>query len=438
MSYAVAYYRRSKGFPVVVALLCVTGCGAPGDASSDAAGQVVQVWAHSGQDAERDVLEAQVERFNQANAPLRVELSLIPEGAYDEQVQAAALAGDLPDVMELDGPFVASYAWRGHLMALDSLVTDSLLAALLPSIVEQGRYGDRLWALGAYDSGLGLFARRSMLDSAGIPVPDSPEEAWTADELEDWMLRLAEDDEDGAVLDLHLNYPGEWYTYAFAPVLYSAGGGLMDMERMRSTGTLDSQQSVGALTRIQTWIRRGWVDPNVDDAAFVEGRTPLSWSGHWDFERYRAAWGDDVVALPLPDFGDGTRTGQGSWVWAVTSNARDLEVAVSWIRFLLTPEEIRAMAGANSAIPARASAAAESPLYGPDGPLRVLFEQLRDGWSVTRPRTPAYPIITSAFQEAFDEVRSGGDVREALGVAAGLIDREIVDNREYPMLSDRR
>lgn len=96
------------------------------------------------------------------------------------------------------------------------------------------------------------------------------------------------------------------------------------------------------------------------------------------------------------------------------------------------------MADANAAVPALAEVADASPLYGPGGRLRVLLEQLRDRWAVPRPRTPAYPVITSAFQEAFDEVRTGGDVREALESAAQLIDREVVDNREYPPPPDVR
>ena len=28
---------------------------------------------------------------------------------------------------------------------------------------------------------------------------------------------------------------------------------------------------------------------------------------------------DDLVLLPLPDLGQGTKTGQGSWAWAVTA-----------------------------------------------------------------------------------------------------------------------
>jgi multiple sugar transport system substrate-binding protein len=438
--------RCSTGRSIALALLCAAACGTSetADGRSDARADgtddraVVRVWAHSGQDVERRVLQEQSERFGQSHADARVELTLIPEGSYNEQVQAAALAGDLPDVLELDGPFVAAYAWQRHLQPLDSLLPESLLAELLPSIVEQGRYRGRHWALGAYDSGLGLFARRSALDEVGARVPERPEDAWTVDELERTLAALAERDRDGAPLDLHLNYRGEWYTYALQPALRSAGGGLIDVERQRAAGTLDGAASVSALTRVQQWIERGWVDPNVDDAAFVQGRVALSWSGHWDFRRYHARWGDDVIVLPLPDFGGGMRTGQGSWVWAVTRRARDPARAAEWIRFVLSPEEISAMTDANAAVPARTSVAEASPLYGPAGPLRPLLDALRDGWAVPRPRTPAYPFVTSAFQEVVEAARNGDDVAAAVSEAVRLIDREIADNRGYPPADDKR
>jgi multiple sugar transport system substrate-binding protein len=51
---------------------------------------------------------------------------------------------------------------------------------------------------------------------------------------------------------------------------------------------------------------------------------------------------------------------------------------------------------------------------------------------VPRPRTPAYPVITSAFQQAFDDIRDGGDAQAALDRAAAIIDEDIRDNKGYP------
>jgi len=90
------------------------------------------------------------------------------------------------------------------------------------------------------------------------------------------------------------------------------------------------------------------------------------------------------------------------------------------------------MTAANGAVPATLRAIARSPLYGEEGPLRLFSRQLMEGFSVPRPQTPAYPVITSVFQQAFIDIRNGGDVQAALGRAAETIDQDIRDNKGYP------
>ena len=81
------------------------------------------------------------------------------------------------------------------------------------------------------------------------------------------MLKdLAGKDADGAVLDLKLNYPGEWFTYAFSPLLQSAGADLIDRsDYQKATNTLNSPAAVTAMAHLQSWLKSGYVDANVDD-----------------------------------------------------------------------------------------------------------------------------------------------------------------------------
>jgi multiple sugar transport system substrate-binding protein len=104
----------------------------------------------------------------------------------------------------------------------------------------------------------------------------------------------------------------------------------------------------------------------------------LSWVGHWEYPRYAKAAGDDLIVLPLPDFGQGSRTGQGSWVWGMTATGQHA-AAASFLNFLLQTDEVLAMAGANGAVPASRSAIAKSKLYRADGPLHLFVEQLTGG-----------------------------------------------------------
>jgi multiple sugar transport system substrate-binding protein len=420
-------------------ILFLAACGDGERAGDAASGKVpITVWFHSGQAAERATFEKQVARFNRSQDRIVVEPTMLPEGTYNTQVQAAALSDDLPDLLEFDGPYLYNYIWQGRLRRLDDLVPETVRRDLLPSIVAQGTYHGRLYSIGVFDSGLGLFARRSRLQAAGVRIPvdaggaPTPGRGWTAEEFDAVLEALANKDEDGAVLDLKLNLEGEWITYAFSPILASAGGDLIDRETYQTaSGVLNSAASIRALSRVQRWIQKGYVDPNVDDAAFVTGRVALSWAGHWEYRRYFMRVGEDLVVLPLPDFGHGSKSGQGSWNWAVTERCPHPEAAMQFLTFLLEPDEVLAMANANGAVPATRTAVARSKIYGEGGPLRLFAQQLEQGHTVPRPRTPAYPMITSVFQQAFRDIRAGADVKAVLDRAAKEIDRDIRENRGY-------
>ena len=61
------------------------------------------------------------------------------------------------------------------------------------------------------------------------------------------------------------------------------------------------------------------------------------------------------------------------------------------------------------------------------------MEQLDGGVAVTRPETPAYPTITTAFAEAVQNIVNGADVKTELDKVVQKIDQDIEDNRGYPI-----
>ena len=398
----------------------------------------LSIWAHAGQESERKVLQAQVARFNQHSKTTQVKLTFIPERDYNAQVQAAAIAGDLPDILEFDGPYLYNYIWQGHLVPMENLLPQPLIEDILPSIIDQGTHGEHLYSVGVFDSGLGLYGRKDLLEDAGVRIPLSFSDAWSVGEFEVILKKLARNDADGAVLDIKLNYGGEWFTYGFSPILQSAGADLVDRKTyLQSKEVLNSPVAITAMNHLQDWLRKGYIDPNLDDAAFPTGRVALSWVGHWEYGRYAEAHDDTLVLLPLPDFGQGSRTGQGSWNWGITTNCAHSENAGKFIAFLMRTDEILAMSGANGAVPGTKSAVQQSSLYREEGALHLFAEQLLEGAAVPRPKTPAYPVITNEFQKAFQHIRNFGDVEEALSKAAFHIDQDIQDNNGYPFTMSR-
>ncbi len=393
----------------------------------------IQVWAHSGPEAERQTIEQQVESFNASQKEITVEVKFLPEGSYNAQIQAAAISGDLPDVLEFDGPFVYNYVWQKNLIPIDELLTPEVRQDLLPSIINQGTYQDELYSVGTFDSGLGIYGNRRQLLAAGVRIPKSNEDAWTTAEFEQVLAALNKKDSDGQVIDLKLNYRGEWFTYGFSPLIQSAGGDLINRQDYQSASSvLNSEPAIAVMEQLQSWIQQGYVDPNIDDAAFTKGRVALSLVGHWVYQDYLEALGDDLVLLPLPNFGQGSKTGQGSWNWGITSKCQDPKAAMRFLEFLLQTDQVLAMTNANGAVPATKTAIAKSPLYAEGGPLRLFSSQLLNGKSIPRPQTPAYPVITSIFQQAFADIRHGTDVATALNKAVITINQDIEDNEGYP------
>jgi multiple sugar transport system substrate-binding protein len=159
--------------------------------------------------------------------------------------------------------------------------------------------------------------------------------------------------------------------------------------------------------------------------------------GHWEYPRYQKAFGNDLLVLPLPDFGHGMRTAQGSWNWGITTSCKQPRAAWRFLEFILQTNEILAMTRANGAVPATREAIERSSLYQAGGPLHLYAQQLLGGYSVARPQTPAYPIISSAFEQSFRDIQNGGDARAALTRAVAAIDQDIRDNQGYPPVAMR-
>jgi multiple sugar transport system substrate-binding protein len=397
----------------------------------------IDVWFHSGKGEERDVLDAQVQDFNAMQEDVIVNAVLLPEGSYNDQVNAAALAGDLPCLLDFDGPFLYNYAWSGYLRPIDEFVSSDLKDDFLPSIINQGTYGGHLYSLGTFDSGLAIWANKAYLEEAGVRIPTGIEDAWTMEEFMDAMEKLQALDETEYVIDFKLNYgAGEWQSYGFSPIVQSFGGDLIDRSDYQSAdGVLNGPEAVAAMEFFQGLFEDGYANPSPagDDDFFGRKIAALSYVGHWMWTPHSEGLGDDLILLPMPKFGDKATTGMGSWNWGITTSCENPEAAWTFLEYLIEPEQIVRMTDANGAVPARKSAVAMSDLYAEGGPLNIFVQQLEGGVALERPVTPAYPVITSAFDEAVRNIVAGADVKEELDKAVEKIDQDIEDNQGYPL-----
>jgi multiple sugar transport system substrate-binding protein len=418
------------GLRMAVVLLCANTCDA-----TESLPKTISVATHEEANSpEFDVLKKAAETFNHRQRKYRVEIaSAAAVGLnYESWVHREAAAGTLPCLLEFDGPSMAAFAWPQYLLPIERFVPPELLRDLLPSIVAQGTYQGLLYSLGQFDSGVGLWGNRRYLRAAGVRIA-TLKAPWSLAEFEQALARLSALDSVDYAISFGLAGGGEFYSYAYSPILQSFGGDLIDRRHYRTArGVLDGPQSVEAMRRFQSWFQKGWALPDFDRPYdFQNGKSALSWSGHWGYRLYHKALGKDLVWMPLPDFGRGIKTGMGSWSWGITSTCQAPAGAWAFLAYLLSPRVIVRMTNVNNGIPAHRSALVQSPLYGPHGPLRFFVPQLEMG-GVSRPITPAYGTISRAFTEAVTRIVTGDDVQSSLSKAADTIDQTIAAHRGYP------
>lgn len=376
-------------------------------------------------------------RFEAANPGTTIDLINTPHDAYNEKFGAMISANALPDIMELDAPFLANYVWSGYLQPLKGLVDDAVLSDMTPSNISQGTYpvDGKLYATGLSDSTVAIYASRKQLESLKIRIPTSVDDAWSREEFDDVLQKLAASGVKWPI-DLFRSYgtKTEWITYAYEPALVSAGCDLVDRKSWKATGTLDSATCVAVAQELASWVKKGWVVPqSAGQNQFYakERMAGLAWGGHWFYADAHAAMGDDLIVLPLPKFGSKSASPNGTWIYAISKTTQDPKLAGKFLSFMLSDQAYRAAYRDHSSFPGLKSFAAKSPLYAEKGAMAIAFQQASKS-AVPRPPHPAYPTITLAFQIAMTNIFDGADAKTELSKAAKKIDADIEDNSGYP------
>lgn len=119
--------------------------------------EYLSIWVHSIEDTpEGRVYRESVDSFNEAyDGRFFADIEFVPRndsgGGYSDKINSSVLSGGLPDVITLDGPNVAAYAANKIIQPLAPL-TDEERSEYLESILDQGTYNGKLYALGVMES----------------------------------------------------------------------------------------------------------------------------------------------------------------------------------------------------------------------------------------------------------------------------------------------
>lgn len=428
--------RKVAAAGVVAALSVSLGACAKGGSSTTNQGTSANgttelaMWTHNaGNEEELGAITAIVDDFNASQTKYKVNIQAFPQDSYNQSVVAAAASKKLPCILDTDGPNVPNWAWAGYLAPLEGL--DDTLGKFLPATV--GKYKDQNYSYGYYDVALAMFSRKSVLEKHGIRIP-TVDQPWTQAEFDGALKKLKDSGEYAYPLDIATGSTGEWWPYAYSPMLQSFGGDLINRTDFKSAdGVLNGPEAVAWATWFRSLVTNEWVaaksgaDSTKD---FVNGQSAILYNGSWSAKDARAAFGDDLVVLPPPDLGHGPKIGGGSWQWAVSSSCSAPEGAMEYMKFAAQDKYVASVAEATRNIPATDAAADQVEAFKPGGE-NDIFRQFAKEFAVVRPETPGYPFIATEFTKAAQDIVNGADPQQALDQAVLNIDANQQSNNYF-------
>ena len=236
-----------------MAVACFTGCQksepSPGDKEGyDSGEEYLSIWVHTIEDTDEGrCYKESVQKFNEVyNGKYFADIEFIPRndsgGGYSDKINASVMSGGLPDVITVDGPNIAAYATNNIIQPLAQL-TDEERSEYLESIIDQGTYDGKLYALGAMESSVGLYYNKQILKEAGVTVPDA-DNPWTFTEFLEVLEKVKPvvEKKNGYALDM--TFPvGEATIYYYAPFFWSNGGDMIDETGLVAEGVFNSAEN---------------------------------------------------------------------------------------------------------------------------------------------------------------------------------------------------
>ncbi|MEM1399332.1 MAG: extracellular solute-binding protein [Pseudomonadota bacterium] len=392
----------------------------------------LNMWYHgAGNETESNIINSIIDDFNASQSDWSVAIESFPQASYNDSVEAAALAGNLPCIIDVDGPVMPRWAWAGYMQPLP--IDQSKLDNFLPG--PKGFWDGELYAIGLWDAAVAMVTRQSYLDELGIRTP-TLEAPWTGEEFAAALDTIKASGKFEYPLDLGMAWTGEWYPYAFSPFLQSFGGDIIDRETYASANdVLNGDEAIAFGEWWQGLFANDYApstsqDPADRDTGFVDGKYAISYNGNWAALSILEAFPDDTLFLPNIDFGNGSVIGAASWQFGVSASCEHPDGAAAFIEHAIQDQYLTTFSDGIGLIPPTPASAAASKNYSEGGPMEV-FYSLSQEQALVRPVTPGYPVAAKVFEKALSDIANGADVADTLDAAVDEIDADIEANQGY-------
>ncbi len=370
-----------------------------------------------------------MDEFEKRNPQIRLAVERIPFNQLFQtlEVRLNARTGD-PDIFICDSPLTASYASRGHLMELDSILDKSRLS---PSALAAATYQGKVYSAPFGSSMQVLFYNRALFKEAGVEPPSAdPAKRWTWEQVYDAGKKIAKPAEN----IWGFAFEQSERPYQLLPLGQSLGGKALSDDGLKATGFIDGPAFVEAYTFMQKLYTdkvapTGQFDPAIVPELFGSGKIAMLLAGTFNYDTAKKYQTLDFGVAPHPYFAKGKPvTPTGAWHVGVNARTTQKDAVAQFLRDMLTDDmqmlwfRLRPYPPVVQAVWDKMGDTFSTDMW------RIARAEL-DTTALPRPATPGFREYEDALRIALRDIQTGADVKATLTTAAQKIDRDIAKYR---------
>lgn len=275
---------------------------------------------------DRPAVEALVERFNESQDEVFVEMTIMPWDSLYQTLLGALSTNEGPDLIGVNYNYVPVYASSGYVSDLSDYIGEGNLDPQNwpEALVQQLQYEDTFYAVPVNFATLMMYYNRDLFEEAGLD-PDNPPQTW--DEWIEALRLLTDEDTYGIAI-------GERQTIPNWPILLWGSGGdvIIDGESaLANPETIEALEIWGGLVRDEAISPFGLTGAEADQL-FQSGRAAMGITGPWMVNGFLEA-GVNFDVAPIPEGPAGPVTLADTVVFMVNANTENKDAAVQFMDF---------------------------------------------------------------------------------------------------------
>lgn len=423
--------NRRKRLAVIMAVAMVAslaaGCGGSSEAVTEAGGEdgqsVTLKWISQspGESGWEGLTKPILEEYEKETG-IHINAEFYTFNDLFEVIETKAASGSADfDVMSVDVTYVAKYGSSGYLEPLDSYFTEEEKAQWDDASYQAGVWDGVMYAAPENTSTQELYYNKTLLDQAGITIPESDANNRLTYEQVAELARQALDvldpDRTKGIIGFDFQQVSRVYQMNMLP--NSMGGQNIGEDGYTLEGVIDTEPWIKAMTWYQGLVNEGIASQgyNADQLGdqFYAGNMLFMIGGTWTPSNMQVE--DEVGVAYAPCFEgyeEQVATSTGSWYFGINSQSENKQAAADFIRWFTLEKGSDMWLEINGDVPSRLSKQQEieeDPQAKPD--MKIAAYEAANT-AVPRAVTPVFGEYSTALDQAWEDVRNGADVEEAL------------------------